>query len=278
MIKKGKDVVRTFSLKKMLSILLNFAGDWDITLAGGEPFVYPYLHYLAENLTLMGNIINLITNFSAPEEKLYEFFESCNNKLEWFNISVHLSQWEKIEEFYEKLDKVLQYKKNKNKSFHINLTSVVTLENFEEVKQLVKTIEQRYEDVPIHLQRVKYCGKYALYPEEIEKYLLDKGVTVSKEEANHINFYGRKCWGGVKFFYVESNGDIKRCYTKQKNPMVFHLGNLSNLDQVKIYKEPYPCLSEKNGACICHPHFVNEKFVTQVMSSEQEIADWSIKV
>lgn len=60
--------------------------------------------------------------------------------------------------------------------------------------------------------------------------------------------------------------------------MVFHLGNLSNLDQVKIYKEPYPCLSEKNGACICHPHFVNEKFVTQVMSSEQEIADWSIKV
>lgn len=244
-----------------------------ITLAGGEPFCYPWLQYLGEELTALGNYVNIITNFSADFERIRAFIEGCHDRLEWFSISVHLSQWASMDAFYEKLKKLTDYKEAFQKKFHIVLTCVVTRDNFRMgVLELDRAITEQFPEIELQFQRVKYQGRYEIYDEETEAFLSSRGLhmTVRKEEANCIGFYGKECWAGVKFFYVESDGEIMRCYTKQKNNALFRLGNLNDPDGIYIPSKPYPCLSE-TGQCVCHPHFVTSGFITDTEASQEEI-------
>lgn len=249
-----------------------------ITLAGGEPFVYPYLQYLGEELTQMGNTVNLITNFSVDFEKIKRFIEGCNGKLDWFSISIHLTQWTDMELFYKKLRQLIDYNHDVDQSFNIVCTCVVTNDNFKKVQEMDLTMNQEFKEIQVQYQRVLYDGVYDIYTDEIEAFLAEKGLsmTIKKEEANTLNFYGRKCWAGSRFFYIESNGDVRRCYTPQQNNKLFYLGNLEKYEEIKINEDPVPCLSRK-GDCICFPHFVNSKFITECVASQSEIDEYKSK-
>ena len=242
-----------------------------ITLAGGEPFVYPYLQYLVEELTSLGNYISIITNFSAAYEKIKALILTAKDKLAVFNISVHLSQWKDIREFYAKLRQVLNLLEKENIQLSIRATCVITEQNFERVKKLDRAMNEKFPEVSFEIQREYHNSVYVIYSEEIEQFLKQRGLDVPVESANKIDFYGQKCWAGSKFFYIEADGEVRRCYTNQFNKNSYKLGNLLNIEEIKVYSEAMPCLSVHGGDCICHPNFSALKIVSEQLASKEEL-------
>ena len=139
--------------------------------------------------------------------------------------------------------------------FLVRITCVVTDENFVKVKEMTRVIESRFSKMQLFLQRVYCNGRYHHYNSEIEEFLRTKGVDVQEERVDETNYYGRMCWAGNRFFYIESNGDVMRCYTRQENEDKYKLGNLDEYDRICILEGPAPCISRDEGKCICHPHF-----------------------
>ena len=244
-----------------------------VTLAGGEPFVYPYLNYLGKELSKQGHIVNLITNFSAPFEKIEEFVKLTNKNLGPFSISLHLSQYKDMNEVYDKLRKLIDLKKNLNLDFPILLTCVLTEENFEKLKEVDDYINKNF-NLPLEIQRVYDKNGYTVYNQEIEDFMKKRGLDVPVERANNNNFSGRYCWCGSKFFYIESDGNVKRCYTDQYPKNLFNLGKLKSYKKIRIFDGPVPCFSRRNCNCICYKHFERQKFITDIQADNQTIGKY----
>ena len=272
----GKRQVGMLS-KKNAQNLVKFAKrlkeKYYITLAGGEPFVYPYLNYLGKELTKQGHIVNLITNFSAPFEKIETFIKLTKKNLGPFSISLHLSQHEDMNEVYEKLRKLDKLKKDLCLDFPILLTCVLTEENFEKLKEVDDYINKNF-DFPLEIQRVyDRQGQYIVYNNEIEDFMQARGLDVPIEQANNIDFYGKLCWCGSKFFYIESNGEVRRCYTQQGYKQIYKLGSLEDYKKIKVFNVPMPCYSSDYGKCVCYKHFVRQKFYTNINPTEAQLRE-----
>ncbi len=168
-----------------------------VTLAGGEPFVYPYLLNLAEGLAQRNCKIMIVTNFSASTERIYQLLSVCGEALAIFNISAHLSQWDSMELFYNKLKQFDEMLHGMNLKPEVWISCVVTEDNFDMVKSLETVISRRFPNYLLYLQRVYYHGIYHVYDEEMEAFLKEKGINVPVGRANSIDFYGRYCWGGI---------------------------------------------------------------------------------
>ena len=268
----GKRQIGTLSEENAIN-LVKFAKrlkeQYYITLAGGEPFVYPHLNYLGKELAKQGHIINIITNFSAPFEKIEEFIKLTNKNTGPFSISLHLSQHNDMNNVYDKLRKLTDLKNRLNLDFPILLTCVLTEDNFEKLKEVDEYISKNF-DFPLEIQRVyDRQGIYKVYNQEIEDFMKTRGLDVPVEKANNINFYSRLCWCGSKFFYIESNGDIRRCYTRQKIDSLFNLGNLKNYKSIKVSNSPIPCFSSDGGKCVCYKHFERQKFLTDIKADDK---------
>ncbi len=242
-----------------------------ITLAGGEPFVYPHLQYLVEELTGLGNHISIITNFSAPYEKIEALILAAREKLATFNISIHLTQWKNMEVFYEKLRRVLDLIDREEVPLTIRTTCVLTEDNFSKLIETDSVMKERFPEVPFEIQRVYHNNVYEIYSEEVENFMRERGLDVPIEKANNIDFYGRKCWAGSKFFYIEVDGEVRRCYTNQFNRDSYVLGNLSEVNEIKAYDNAMPCLSIHGGNCICYGNFVNLKMVTEKIATKEDV-------
>jgi MoaA/NifB/PqqE/SkfB family radical SAM enzyme len=234
---------------------------FQVTLAGGEPFVYPYLEKLAKGLAERRCYIMIITNFSAPNEKIEHFLDACGNYLKEFNISIHLSQWRELQDFIVKLTDFKDIIKRKKIDVHIGCTCVVTDENFIMVKKLCNTMKNDLPGVPLKLHRVYYNGIYHTYTKEVESFLTKNNIDIPKEQIETINFRGLPCWAGSRFFYVESDGTVYRCYTRQEKNEDWVLGSIEKKDEIKISTSPRPCFTVDSGKCICYDHFKNVGFV-----------------
>lgn len=248
-----------------------------VNLVGGEPFVYKDLEFLARHITKMGHLITIITNFSAPLEKMLNLFKITNNKIDCFSISIHLSQINDLEAFYDKLTKFITYIRTKNIKTRIWTTCVITEENFELAKQVYEKITEELK-LPIDIQRFyDKNGIYTIYSDKVEEYLRSMHVDVPIEKANNIDFYGHLCWAGCKFFYIESNGDVRRCYTNQYPQEMFLLGNLSDYKNIRVFDKPMPCLSADNGKCVCWKLFTRMHYYTGIKSTELELQNTILK-
>ena len=267
---RAKGMLSKENAKNLVKFVKKLNKKFYITLAGGEPFVYPYLEYLGANLAKLGNIIDIITNFSAPFEKIEKFIRVVGHNMGPFSISIHLSQIDDMEIFYAKLEQLINLKNELNLNFPILLTCVLTPKNFEKLKIVDKQIKERF-DLPLEIQRVYHNGVYTIYNEEIEAFMNERGLDVPIEKANNIDFYGHLCWAGSRFFYIESNGDVRRCYTNQQIESVYKLGNLQNYKAIKTFEKPIPCFTSDCGNCVCWKHFVRQKFLTDYICSDQEI-------
>jgi len=256
--------------QNLLKFLKRLKEKYQITLAGGEPFVYPHLNFLSKNLAKMGHKINIITNFSSPIETLEKFLKMAGRSINAFSISIHISQIPNFDEFYNKLQRLIDIQKENNYPFKILLTCVLTEDNFEKLKEVDKVITERF-GLPLEIQRKHHITQYDTYPDEIENFMQARGLDVPIELANNINFYGRKCWCGSKFFYIESTGEVRKCYTAQENEAVWILGNLSEPDKIRINKDPAACISRDNGNCVCYKHFVRQGFLTPYYADNSEI-------
>lgn len=238
-----------------------------VTLAGGEPFIYPYLDTISDALISRGHYFGIITNFSASEDTLKNFFLKTNGFLEYLSVSVHLSQWENIDDFFHKLDRIINFIENNQIKVRIVSTCVLTSENAEKVKRLY--IKMKECGIPFEVQRVYYNGKYQLYSPEIEDYFNDKGLDVLSENTDNAKFYGNLCYAGCRFLYIESNGDVFRCYTQQENEKLYKLGSLDKLEKIPVLNKAYPCLAHES--CVCFKHFKRQHFITNQKASQKEL-------
>ena len=258
--------------QKNIDHLINFMKKtklkYIVNLVGGEPFVYPHLNEFAEKLIKNGHTTNTITNFSAPFEKIEKFLRIVKNDLLAFSISLHISQLGDIESFYEKLERLVNLKITCNCTWPIFMSCVITEENFDKAIEISNQIQKRH-GITVMLQRVYYDAEYEIYSERIEDYFKSHKLDVPLETIN-TNHYGRYCWSGVRFFYIEYNGSIQRCYTPQDTKGKGTLGNLSRYQKIKLPDEPYPCLH--NGNCICFKHFISKKYVSRYCATDNEIA------
>lgn len=269
----GERIIGTFSKENIDNLMVFLKRTKEkkiITLAGGEPFVYPHLDYLARKCRENGHIVSIITNFSAPFEKIEKFITTLEENIITFSISIHLSQIKDLEEFYSKLQKLIELKEKLGLKFNTWLTCVLTEENFEKLKEVDATVRERF-GLNIEIQRAYHNGIYDIYSKEIEDYMTSRGLDVPKDEANKINFYGRRCWSGSKFFYIEHNGDVKRCYANQINECLWQLGNLAKPKQIKIFNSPVACYSCDRGNCPCHKHFMKTGLLLEEYAPEKEI-------
>lgn len=238
-----------------------------ITLAGGEPFIYPYLDIIVNGIIQRGHFLCIITNFSANEDVLKNFFLKTNGFLKYFSISIHLSQWENLDDFFCKFENIIKFIKKNKINVCINPTCVLTTENADKVKRLYKKIKEF--GYPLEVQRVYYIGKYQLYSPEIEDYFNDKGLDVLSENTDNAKFYGNLCYAGCRFLYIESNGDVFRCYTQQENEKLYKLGSLDKPEKIPVLNKAYPCLAHEN--CVCFKHFKRQHFITDQKASRKEL-------
>ena len=235
--------------------------NFDVTLAGGEPFVYPYLNELAKGLAERGCGIMIITNFSASIKKLEEFLDAGRNMIKEFNISVHISQWNDMFVFYEKLEEFLELVKKVELPVKIKSRCVVTDENYGCVRDLSRNMKERFSGIEFRLQRVYYENIYHKYKPEIEEYLQNEGVDVPVNRIDDADYAGQLCWTGNRFFYIESDGTVYRCYTRQQDNTKWILGNLNDYKNIRILNGAEPCQTTDWGRCLCHEHFENVGFV-----------------
>ncbi len=256
-------------INALLSYLDRTKLQFYVTLAGGEPFIYPYLDSIVDGLTKRGHSLAIITNFSASEDVLKNFFLKTNGFLKSFSISIHLSQWKNINDFFDKFENIIAFVKKNKIDLSIYPTCVLTIENIDKVKQLhLRMKEYGY---PLEVQRVYYNGKYQIYSSEIENYFKDKDLDVLSENTDNAKFYGNLCYAGSRFLYVESNGKIFRCYTDQENEKLYKLGTLDNPEKIPVLKKAYPCLAHEN--CVCFKHFQRQHFITNKKASSTEMSE-----
>lgn len=259
--------------ENLIKFMSKLKDKYTVNLVGGEPFVYKDLEFLAKKITNMGHLITIITNFSAPIEKMLNLFKITKNRISCFSISIHLSQIKDFDEFYEKLAKFMDYIRSNNVETNIWTTCVITEENFEKAKEVYQRITQEFK-LPIDIQRYyDKKGVYTIYSDRVEEFLKEMHVDVPVEKANNIDFYGNLCWAGSKFFYIESNGDVRRCYTNQYPHEMYNLGNLADYKNIRIFNKPMPCLSADNGKCVCWKHFVRTKTYTGIKATEREMQE-----
>ena len=77
-------------------------GSWQFYLCGsGEPFMTPKFLKIVNRLVKMKHQVGVMTNFSAPEEKIVEFCKITGNKLFEFSASMHLEHVN-LKEFLQK--------------------------------------------------------------------------------------------------------------------------------------------------------------------------------
>lgn len=245
------------NLIKFSERLKEEVGWFYFTLAGGEPFTYPHLEHLATGLSKAGHRVSTITNFTCDIDKIRQYILGIGENVGCFAISVHLSQWDNIEDFYKKLKTLIDM----NSGVYIQLTCVITEENYLKAFALEDRIKNEF-GLEIQLQRYYGLGyRYKIYSDEVEKALLARNLNVPQEEANQAFFNGRLCWNGIRFFYIESDGNVQRCYAPQTDNSKFILGNLSNWQDITIFKEPQPCLTKNE--CLSYKFFEGKGFVIQ---------------
>lgn len=249
------------NVENLLGFLNRLDNRFRVTLAGGEPFVYPHLEKLVSGLTERKCQIMVITNFSAPMEKIRRFVDICGNCMREFSISIHLSQWKDMLEFYDKLGSFLEIIHERKLPVHVSSTCVVTDENFSEVQTLIAEMNRRFESVPLKLHRVYYDGLYHIYSREAEALLEAHNVDVPINRVNAQDYKGTSCWTGCRFFYVESDGTVYRCYTRQEDDEDWILGNLQAVDEIRVADTFTPCKTADNGRCVCYEHFENVGFI-----------------
>ncbi len=264
-----KGIFEQKNIDNLIKFLDRLNAKCRVNLVGGEPFVYPYLNEFAKKLVDKGHLPNMITNFSASFEKIESFLDIVKNNLRGFSISIHISQWNDINDLYSKIQKLVDYKKLHNYEWPIWFSCVVTEENFDKAIEIEMQIKNKF-GLKVMLQRVYYNGIYHIYSDRIEEYFKNHQLDVAEEKANNVDFYGRYCWAGSKFFYIEYNGDVHRCYTSQYGNNDI-LGNVSKYKNIKINYLPFPCMSKLNGNCVCFKHFVGSKFLTEYDADKKTI-------
>jgi len=220
-------------------------------MGGGEPFTHPNFFEIINGLVDSGYRLSIISNFSAPINKLNKFFKMTEGNLDYFVASLHLEQAQ-LQVF---IKKIITIKKRfpKFKRFFVN--TVAKKEKMEEAKFLKKIFSAK--KIRLTFLRLKK-------PSPDKEF---KEISYSPEETKIFSFpscfysspklTGKLCSSGQKSAIIDPTGNIFRCISGS-NTKQGYLGNLLT-DDIIFYKKPKPC---QERFCFCEDCYVTYKRLT----------------
>jgi MoaA/NifB/PqqE/SkfB family radical SAM enzyme len=253
--------------------------DVDLRIFGGEPTIHPDIVNILHAIKILNPIL-IWTNLSRS----LDFLELLiRNKKFRFRCTFH-PNYSDVYEFMSKLQLLLD---RGNDVFVNSMISPeypeIGFDCYNEIKKL-----KQYPNFNCSLDKIHYQDETNFnqqdqlkFDAEQEKHT-DRGYYIKVREDgvekiisipyNQIiekdlnNFYMYKCYTGPNSIYIDSNGDIYRCFT-YKNSGKFPILNLlkdSFEDYIKFFKNPNLCLLKK---CYCELDIKKEKFNEGTISS-----------
>lgn len=225
-------------VEKVLCLMSEFESGWLVKLIGGEAMLHPRFFEICRRIAGKGHNLCMSTNFSLPLDYYRRMYDICRDKLKFISASLHLGH-ANPEKF---IRKAVEFGSMTGGSVKLNIESVMTRENYNEVKRIGAMCREK--GLQLKLQVKREGRQYVVYPREMEEYLSGR---MMKNEANirGRSFYGRMCYTGMYFFKIHVHGNVSRCYNPQ--PSGFDLGNIAE-GTFERSREPKPCMSE---VCTC---------------------------
>ena len=239
----------------------NTGKTWQVHMSGGEPFLYPDYVSLCRKLT-KEHYISINTNL--PTNNVKQFAEEVDpNKVVFINAGFHVEQREKMKDGIDSfIEKVILLQ---DKGFNIDVGYLGYVPLFERME---KDMEQ-LRTSGIKLVNAKtFRGYYEgrSYPKsysEKERDLLSKHFIDPREEGvvgEKVNYFGRLCGAGERYFRMDPAGNLFRCSTSYKG-----YGNLFS-GKYNFDESPKPCPLTNCGC-----PYEGFKYVVEGKSSVVEI-------
>jgi MoaA/NifB/PqqE/SkfB family radical SAM enzyme len=220
-----------------LATFARLPGRWEVKLSGGEPFVLEALPDVARGLAQAGHTVSVLTNLSAPLDRLARFVEAAGASLRTFSCSLHL-EVVAVEPF---LEKALAVKgllaALPRASFVVN--SVVVPGRV----AALGAVRRRFEAaaVKFYPQLMRVDGEPFSYgADDLAAIAAAFGDLTGPNQMNRGSaLQGSPCHAGSRYFIVHPRGDAFTCYPG-KRAGDGALGNVFD-GSLRLRGGPTPC-------------------------------------
>jgi MoaA/NifB/PqqE/SkfB family radical SAM enzyme len=215
----NSNILKPIDINKLSKNIDYLQKGWYFILSGGEPFLEKNFVELCLKITKK-HYIGIITNLSNPN--VYDFADNIvPDKCLSINASVHITQREKTDVKMKSFIEKMLYLQEKG----FNATAVYVGH-----PTLIDRIESDFAFLKSSgILKVKlktfygdYNGKH--YPSSFE---LKQKEFFSRFETDYpeyeilhqtpINYHGRLCHTGQRFFIMDRDGNLRRCYSTVKD-------------------------------------------------------------
>lgn len=246
-------------------------GRWEIKLSGGEPFMHPELDDIVSTIACLGHRISVVTNFTAPRDRLAAFVTAAKGRISVFACSLHLehvNDTTKLDEFVDRacwLAKLLPQDAVPGLPRpHLCVTSVATRAALPHLPGLAARFGNM--GISFKIQPEKQNRDVIEYTEAERAAILALGGHNMTGDIQH-SFKGRPCWAGSRAFILDDLGGAWRCYPARRYKME-SLGDFTG-ERFTLNDAPRPCLYDY---CNCTVPIARGMMPTEhSLSSESEI-------
>lgn len=217
---------------------------FEIKLSGGEPFVHPEFDAIVAGLAGLGHRISVVTNFTAPRERLLAFADAALGRVGGFAASLHLEYVRDeaaLAEFIERarwFSGVLAERADPRlPAPHLSVTSVATRAALPRLPALAERF--RAAGIAFKVQPEKQERDVIPYTPAERAALLALGGHNRTGAIEH-NFRDRPCWAGDRYFVLDDRGLAWRCYPARRYKTE-SLGDFTG-PAFRPFDGPRPCL------------------------------------
>ena len=227
-----------------LAAFAQLPGRWEIKLSGGEPFSHPQFDYIVNNIANLGHRISVVTNFTAPPDRLSSFAAAARGHVGVFACSLHLEQVNdetKLAGFIDRAcrfaDELVAMADPALPRPNLCVTSVATKTALPRLPGLARRFAEN--GLAFKIQPEKQDRDVIAYSDAERATILALGghnMTGNIEPC----FRDRPCWAGSRYFILDDLGGAWRCYPARRNKTE-SLGDFTG-DRFHLNNEPRPCL------------------------------------
>lgn len=239
-----KGIPTAEEIDKFLAAWDALPGRWELKMSGGEPFLLKSLPRVAERLRERGHLVSVLTNLSAPKERIEAFVDGAGEALRTFSTSLHREMVTE-DAFLEKIV-WLRGLLDRYPKATLVVNSVLVPDQLE---TLART-RVRYEAARVkwYPQMMRVDGKnYRYTDEEWARVQALVGQRLTPREVNMgYSFTGKACWAGAKYFIVTHRGNAYSCYPGKRTQNGY-LGNVLK-GTFRLWEGKRPCIYD---VCPC---------------------------
>lgn len=204
---------------RFLDAFGRLAGEWEVKISGGEPFVHPRFLELVAGLARLGHRVSVSTNFSARPADLAAFLDAAGSRLRVFSASLHPEYVADrpdedgpgtLADFIARICMVQQ-------RLRAGASTCVTCVATREALPRLPAWRERFAaaGITFKVQPQKEDRRVLDYTEEERRLILALGGHNLTGEIAPC-FHGHLCWAGARYFIVDDRGNAYRCYPARR--------------------------------------------------------------